>query len=53
MIVSFIVTGKFSLALSIGFIELFTKLGLFYFHERIWNRIAYGRIEKIPPEYEI
>jgi len=51
IIVSFIVTRRISLAVSIGFIELFTKVLLFYFHERIWNRISFGRIK--PPEYEI
>jgi uncharacterized membrane protein len=51
IVVSFIVTRRMSLAFSIGFIELFTKVLLFYFHERLWNRIAFGRIK--PPEYEI
>ena len=53
MVVSFLVTGRLTLAISIGFIELFTKLLLFYVHERVWNRISFGRIEKTPPEYEI
>ena len=51
IVVSFIVTGKIKLALSIGFVEVFTKIGLYYLHERVWNRISYGRPKK--PEYEI
>jgi uncharacterized membrane protein len=43
VIISFLVTGRIKLAVSIGFIELFTKIGLYYLHERIWNRISLGR----------
>jgi uncharacterized membrane protein len=52
VIVSFLVTGKIKLAVSIGGIELFTKIFLYYMHERIWNRISLGRIEP-PQEYQI
>lgn len=52
ILVSFIVTGKVSMALSIGFVELFTKIGLYYVHERVWNRIAFGRV-KSDKDYEI
>ena len=50
--VSFIVTGRARLAFSIGFIELFTKIGLYYLHERVWNRIALGKV-KAREDYEI
>ena len=43
MVISFIITGRVKLALSIGFVELFTKIGLYYLHERAWNRIALGK----------
>ena len=43
ILISFLVTGKIKLAMSIGFVELFTKIGLFYAHERIWNKISLGR----------
>ncbi|MBP9900076.1 MAG: DUF2061 domain-containing protein [Verrucomicrobia subdivision 3 bacterium] len=43
VVVSYFVTGKIRLALSIGFVELFTKIALYYVHERVWNRIAFGR----------
>ena len=51
IVVSFLVTGKITLALSIGFVELFTKIGLYYAHERIWNRISFGRDDR--KDYEI
>lgn len=51
ILVSFFVTGKIGMALSIGFVELFTKIGLYYLHERVWNRISFGRDK--PKDYEI
>lgn len=43
VIISFLITGHLKMAISIGFIELFTKIGLYYLHERIWNRVSFGR----------
>lgn len=53
IVVSFLITGEPKLALSIGFVELFTKIFLYYFHERIWNRISFGRSEPRPTDYNI
>jgi uncharacterized membrane protein len=39
MLISYIITGKISVALSIGSIEVFTKTLLYYFHERLWAHI--------------
>ena len=52
VIISFLITGQIKLAMSIGFVELFTKIFLYYLHERIWNRISFGR-EKLNKDYEI
>jgi len=41
--ISWMVTGALSLAFSIGAIELVTKMVLYFFHERIWNTIKWGR----------
>ena len=43
LIVSFIVTGKWKWAFTIGLVELCTKLFLYYLHERIWNKISLGK----------
>ena len=43
VLISWIITGKPTLAIAIGAVELFTKMILYYFHERIWNRIQWGR----------
>lgn len=42
---SLIFTGKIGKALKIGAIELFTKIFLFYLHERIWMRLSFGTEE--------
>lgn len=52
MVVSYIVTGKLKFAVSIGAIELFTKVGLYYVHERVWNKLTFGRV-KDEGHYEI
>ncbi len=51
ILVSWIITRTFRLAISIGVIEVFTKMALYYFHERAWNKIDFGRVKE--PEYQI
>jgi uncharacterized membrane protein len=46
MIISFLITGKLKWALTISGVELFTKIGLYYVHERLWEKIPLGRIQK-------
>jgi uncharacterized membrane protein len=41
--VSFLVTGRLVTAVSIGGIELVTKIILYYSHERAWENITWGR----------
>ncbi|MDD5686581.1 MAG: DUF2061 domain-containing protein [Elusimicrobia bacterium] len=53
MIISFIITGKLSFALSIGGVEVFTKIALYYLHERFWNKINYGRVQSKEIDYNI
>ncbi|HLS12528.1 MAG TPA: DUF2061 domain-containing protein [Flavobacteriaceae bacterium] len=43
IVISWVITGKMILAFSIGAFELMTKTVLYYFHERIWNSIKWGR----------
>ena len=52
VVVSFIITGRAKLALSIGCVELFTKVCLYYLHERVWNNLQFGRT-KTGRDYEI
>jgi uncharacterized membrane protein len=46
MIISFLITGKLKWALTISGVELFTKIGLYYVHERLWEKVPLGRIQK-------
>jgi len=39
---SYIYTGSIGNSLKIGFIEVFTKIFLFYIHERVWLNIKWG-----------
>ena len=43
IIISYIITGKLDLAFSIGGVELVTKMVLYFFHERVWNSIKWGK----------
>ena len=43
VLISWLVTGEVTLALSIGSIELFTKMFLYFLHERLWNAMRWGR----------
>ena len=41
--VTFVITGSFKFAGSIAVTEILTKVVLYYFHERIWSMIPWGR----------
>ncbi|EZH74533.1 hypothetical protein ATO12_12245 [Aquimarina atlantica] len=43
LIVSYVLTGEIALATSIASIDFVTKMILYFFHERIWNRIKWGK----------
>jgi len=55
MVISFLITGRIKWALTISGVELLTKIFLFYVHERVWNKIPFGRIQepKDKPNFEI
>ena len=43
-IISLLITKKPFIAASIASVEVLTKIFLYYFHERIWNKIRWGRV---------
>jgi len=43
ILISWFITGTLTVAFSIGAVELFTKMLLYFFHERMWNRIGWGK----------
>ncbi|UTJ06492.1 DUF2061 domain-containing protein [Arcobacter roscoffensis] len=53
IIISYFITGSLGMAASIGSIELVTKMILYYFHERAWNKINLGRVKPAENDYQI
>ncbi len=49
--VAWLITGKLAFAVEIGIIDTLIKLGAYYFHERLWIHVKFGKLRK--PEYEI
>ncbi|NRD23288.1 DUF2061 domain-containing protein [Winogradskyella litoriviva] len=41
--ISYLITGTLALAFSIGGIELVSKMVLYFFHERAWTNIKWGK----------
>lgn len=38
----YVATGEFKLAFSVGAVEVFAKMALYYGHERMWLHIPFG-----------
>jgi adenylylsulfate kinase len=50
-LVFFVLTGKGGLSLGAGGLDMIAKIGIYFLHERVWDRIGFGREKR--PEYEI
>lgn len=50
-LIFYILSGKLTLSLGAGALDIVVKLALYFLHERVWNHIGFGRAK--PPEYEI
>ena len=56
LIITYLITGKLKWAFTISGVELFTKIGLYYAHERVWEKLSFGRVKepkKDKPSFEI
>ena len=53
IIVSYFITGNLVMAASIGTIEVITKMALYYFHERAWNKLSFGKVKAPENDYQI
>jgi adenylylsulfate kinase len=47
-VITWIVTGRVIQALWVGSTEFVAKIGLFWFHERLWDRVRFGKKEIAP-----
>ena len=52
LLIAWMVTHEINFAITIGFFEFFAKMGLYYFHERIWLRFKLGQTSQ-KSDYQI
>jgi uncharacterized membrane protein len=50
-VTAWLLVGSLETAAKIGLLDTVLKIGVFYIHERIWNRLSFGKTK--PPEYQI
>jgi uncharacterized membrane protein len=52
MFISYLITGKLTIAVTIGGVEVFTKILLYYLHERFWAHIHKINFKFLKPKNE-
>ena len=50
-LIIYLLTGNLKVSAGAGLLDSVIKVGLYFVHERIWERVPFGRPK--PPEYEI
>lgn len=45
-LISWFVSGEVSIGVTIASLEVVTKLVIYYFHERAWDKIKWGKYDK-------
>ncbi|HPY77473.1 MAG TPA: DUF2061 domain-containing protein [Anaerohalosphaeraceae bacterium] len=50
-LIAWLILGQVQDAVKIGAFDTLMKIGVFYFHERLWNRLQFGKLK--PPDYQI
>lgn len=50
-LIALILTNRLGLSATIGLLDVVMKIGTYYLHERVWDRINYGRAKV--GDYEI
>lgn len=43
LLIAYLLTGEVAIAASIASIDFVTKMFLYFFHERLWNKINWGK----------
>ena len=51
ILIVFLFSGDVRLSIGAGLVDTLVKTAVYFFHERLWDRIPFGR--QRPPEYEI
>ena len=42
--IAWVITGELRFATAIGVADSLIKLGVYYAHERVWNRVSFGSV---------
>lgn len=50
-LIAWLILDQVQDAVKIGAFDTLMKIGVFYFHERLWNRLQFGKLK--PPDYQI
>ncbi len=50
-LVAWLFTGTVDMAMKIGVLDTLIKLAAYYYHERAWIRLSFGKLRS--PEYQI
>ena len=45
MFLVFVFTGNLVVSGGVGLTEIFAKVFIYYVHERVWNKLNFGRIQ--------
>jgi uncharacterized membrane protein len=48
--IAWLVTGSVKAGVTLGLIDFFVKIGTFYAHERVWQKIDWGREKHNMPD---
>jgi len=43
MVITYFITGNWKFGLAVGSVEVVSKMILYYLHERVWQRIKWGK----------
>lgn len=46
MLLVFMFTGNLVVSGGVGLTEVISKIIIYYVHERVWNALSYGRVQK-------
>ena len=52
-LIAYLFTKEATLAVGIGLADSGIKLLVYYSHERLWNRIGFGRTKEVEEDYTI
>ncbi|MCH7402511.1 DUF2061 domain-containing protein [Belliella kenyensis] len=50
IVISYFITGQLKMAVSIGSIEVMSKIILYYFHERVWEKLTKPKKDELTRE---